>query len=138
MKLFFIGIFFALSTLTLGACTEIISGRNVSNVDGTVFYLPRIALPENAKLTVTLSDVSLKDRPAEVISSHSYITEGQQIPLPFNLNYATSDIKPGHTYSVSAKIEVGGDIIFISDMENRVITDPKNTKNIKVQLKQIN
>lgn len=135
MKKVCFGLFLVITTLVLGACTEIIKGRDMETVTGTVFYLQRIALPNTAKLTVTLSDVSIADKPAEVISQHAYITEGRQVPLPFTLNYSPTQIKKGHIYNVSAKIEINDRLIFINESVNHVITDSNNTKNIKILVK---
>ncbi|KXF79923.1 YbaY family lipoprotein [Enterovibrio coralii] len=134
MKKVFFGFFAALSLLAFTACSNFMEERDMANIQGDVYYLQRIALPDNAKLTVTLADVSLADAPMDVISSQSYITEGQQVPLPFNLSYSPSEIKPNHTYSVSAKIEVDGELMFISDTAYNVITDPNNTTNVRIQV----
>ncbi|MCC4800273.1 lipoprotein-related protein [Enterovibrio norvegicus] len=134
MKKVFFGFFAALIALAFTACSDIMAEQDMATVDGEVFYLQRIALPDNAKLTVTLADVSLADAPMEVISSQSYVTEGKQVPLPFSLSYSPSEIKPGHTYNVSARIEVNGELVFISDTAHSVINDPAATQNIKVQV----
>ena len=134
MKKVFFGFFAALIALAFTACSDIIAEQDMATVDGKVFYLQRIALPDNAKLTVTLADVSLADAPMEVISSQSYVTEGKQVPLPFSLGYSPNEIKPGHTYNVSARIEVNGELVFISDTAHHVINDPASTQNIEVQV----
>ena len=134
MKKVFFGFFAALIALAFTACSDIMAEQDMATVDGEVFYLQRIALPDNAKLTITLADVSLADAPMEVISSQSYVTEGKQVPLPFSLSYSPSEIKPGHTYNVSARIEVDGELVFISDTAHPVINDPASTQNIKVQV----
>ncbi len=123
-----------LTTFTLGACSEIIEGQNTATITGNVFYLQRIALPDTATLTVTLSDVSLADKKSEVVSQHSYITEGKQVPLPFRLNYSLSDIKKGHTYNISAKIEIKNELIFVSDTAHHLIDDPEQANNYKIKL----
>ncbi|WP_325893482.1 YbaY family lipoprotein [Grimontia sp. NTOU-MAR1] len=134
MKKAFFGFFAALTALAFTACTDIIKDQDMATVTGEVYYLQRIALPENAKLTVTLADVSLADAPMDVISSQSYMTEGRQVPLPFSLTYSPSEIKPGHTYNVSARIEVDGQLMFISDTATHVINDPAKTQNVEVQV----
>ena len=123
-----------LTTFALGGCSEIIEGQNTATITGNVFYLQRIALPDTATLTVTLSDVSLADKKSEVISQHSYITQGKQVPLPFSLNYALSDIKKGHTYNISAKVEIQNELVFVSDSAHHLIDDPKQANNYKIKL----
>lgn len=135
MKKAFLGFFAALTALAFTACSDIIKDdREMATVNGDVFYVQRIALPDNAKLTVTLADVSLADAPADVISSQSYMTEGQQVPLPFSLEYSPAEIKPGHSYNVSARIEVNGELLFISDTAYPVITDPAKTHNVSIKV----
>lgn len=134
MKRIFFGLVAVFSIVMLSACSDLMRGKDVSVITGNVFYLQRIALPDNAKLTVTLSDVSLADAPEETLSHYSYITAGQQVPLPFNLKYLPSDIKSGRTYNVSARIDVAGELIYISDMAYSVINDPAKTTNLSIQL----
>ncbi|STQ76624.1 YbaY family lipoprotein [Grimontia hollisae] len=134
MKKAFFGFFAALTALAFTACTDIIRDPDMATVTGEVYYLQRIALPDNAKLTVTLADVSRADAPMEVISSQSYMTEGRQVPLPFSLSYSPSEIKSGHTYNVSARIEIDGKLVFISDTATHVINDPAQTQDVKVKV----
>ncbi|WP_407332537.1 YbaY family lipoprotein [Enterovibrio sp. 27052020O] len=134
MKKAFYGFFLALVAVVFTACSGFTKEPDMATVNGDVYYLQRIALPDNAKLTVTLADVSHADAPMEVISSQSYMTEGQQVPLPFSLSYSPSEIKPGHTYTVSARIEVDGQLLFISDTANPVINDPAKTQNVSIQV----
>ncbi len=60
------------------------------SVTGTINIRQRIALPPDAVLTVTLSDASLADAPARVLSQKAVRTEGKQAPFNFALPY-----KPG-------------------------------------------
>lgn len=116
------------AALAISACTTIKStDSGVENVTGTVSYRERIALPDNARVTVTLADVSKVDAPAEVISSHAFLTEGQQIPFNYQLTFVRDEIQPNHTYAVSARIEADGKLLFITDTANRVITDEAKT-----------
>lgn len=131
---FMVGVVVVLSTVALSACNGLMKDKDLATVSGNVFYLQRIALPQNAKLTVTLSDVSLADAPSVVISQSSYITEGQQVPLPFILEYTPSDIQPNRTYNVSARIDIDGKMTFVSDTAYRVINDPNKTKNVKIKV----
>ena len=55
------------------------------SVTGTINIRQRIALPPDAVLTVTLSDASLADAPARVLSQKAVRTEGKQAPFNFAL-----------------------------------------------------
>jgi len=83
------------------------------SVDGEVFYLQRMALPPTATLKVTLQDVSRADAPAQTLASQSGPIKGQ-VPLPFHLTYDQKLVQPGHTYAVSARIEVDGQPLLVS------------------------
>ena len=101
-----------LMATVLAACASTPSNPPGS-VEGEVFYLQRMALPPTATLQVTLQDVSLADAPAQTLASQSGPIKGQ-VPLPFHLTYDQKQVKPGHTYSVSARIEVEGKLLMIS------------------------
>ena len=64
------------------------------SVTGTINIRQRIALPPDAVLTVTLSDASLADAPARVLSQKAVRTEGKQAPFNFALPYNPADIQP--------------------------------------------
>ncbi|OAN18553.1 lipoprotein-related protein [Photobacterium jeanii] len=121
--------------LAISACTSMLQQDNeLSYVEGTVSYRERIALPPNAKVTVTLADVSKMDVAAEVLSQQAQLTEGKQVPFTFKLGYKTSDIIENHTYAVSARIEVDGKLMFITDTMNLVITDAAKTQQLDLML----
>lgn len=101
-----------LLTMLLAACTHAPDNLRGS-LDGEVFYLQRIALPPTATLTVSLQDVSLADAPAQTLAKQSGPIQGQ-VPMPFHLTYDQKQIQQGHTYSVSARIEVDGKLLMIS------------------------
>lgn len=85
-------------------------------LDGTVAYRQRIALPPDARLKVTISDVSLMDAPATVIAETEIETAGRQVPIPFALDYDRSRIVAGRRYAVSARItDASGKLIWITD-----------------------
>ncbi len=129
------GVAIVSSVLGMMGCSDSSSTTEMATVQGEVYYLPRISLPENANVTVTLSDVSLADASAKVVSSQTFVTEGKQVPLPFELTYSPSDINTNHTYSLSAKIDVDGKMVFNSHQAYPVITDAaKTTTDVQVQV----
>ncbi|VEC96091.1 Glycoprotein-polysaccharide metabolism [Klebsiella variicola] len=76
------------------------------SVTGTINIRQRIALPPDAVLTVTLSDASLADAPARVLSQKAVRTEGKQAPFNFALPYNPADIQPNARILLSAAIAV--------------------------------
>jgi len=115
----------------LSACQSTTPGK--SSLDSEVFYLQRIALPPSATLSVSLQDVSLADAPAVVLAQQKGPIEGQ-VPLPFHLSYDPAQIKPGHRYSVSARIEVNGELMFITTENHAVQLDGNDPQPLKIRV----
>ncbi|PMY67871.1 MULTISPECIES: YbaY family lipoprotein [Pseudomonas] len=121
----------ALATL-LGACNSMQPASKAS-LDGEVFYLQRIALPPAATLSVSLQDVSLADAPAVLLAEQKGPVKGQ-VPLPFHLSYDPAQVKPGHRYSVSARIEVAGKLLFVTTEHNGVKLDGSDPQSLKIRV----
>ena len=116
----------------LSACSSApLAGK--SSLDGEVFYLQRIALPPTATLSVSLQDVSLADAPAVVLDEQHGPVKGQ-VPLPFRLSYDPTQVKPGHRYAVSARIEVDGQLMFITTEQHTVQLDGKDPQPLKIRV----
>ena len=100
-------------------------------VIGTVTYLQRIALPEDAVVEVKLSDVSLADAPSVTIGEQIIITPGQ-VPISFEVTYDPAEIDPRHTYAIQVRINDGtGELLFINTSAYNVITQG-NPSNVEV------
>ncbi|GAB2657592.1 YbaY family lipoprotein [Vibrio panuliri] len=104
------------------------------SVTGTVAYRERILLPDNAVVTVRLQDISLADAPAKLVAEQVMETEGKQVPFAFTLDYDADTILPGHTYAVSARIEVNGKLHFTTDTVYPVINDEAKTQHRDLML----
>ena len=105
----------------------------MDSVTGTLAYRERIALPDNAVVTVTLQDISLADAPAKVIANIAS-KRSCASTFEFDLAYDTNKIEARHRYSVSARIEVDGKLRFITDTSYPVITDNAQTDNVNLRL----
>jgi len=119
-------------TALLGACQTMHPAANAS-LDGEVFYLQRIALPPAATLSVSLLDVSLADAPSVTLAEQKGPVNGQ-VPLPFHLSYDPAQVKPGHSYSVSARIELDGKLLFISTERHTVQLNGKDPQPLRVRV----
>jgi putative lipoprotein len=119
-------------TALLGACQSMHPAAKTS-LDGEVFYLQRSALPPTAILSVSLQDVSLADAPARVIDEQRGPVKGQ-VPLPFHLSYDPAQIEPNHRYSINARIEVDGKLLFITTENHAVRLDGSDPQPLKVRV----
>jgi uncharacterized lipoprotein YbaY len=105
---------------------------------GTVTYLVRSALPDDAVVQVQLVDVSLADAAATVLAEQEIVTGGQQVPIPFELQYDPAVIDPRFTYAVQARIEIGGQLAFINTTMHQVLTRGNPVTNIEVVVEPVN
>jgi putative lipoprotein len=110
---------------------------NTATVTGTVTYRQRIALPPNAIVKVQLRDVSRMDAPAILIDEQTISTNGKQVPIPFTLNYNSSQIQNKYSYAVFAEIWVDGKRQWMSTTRNAVISQGKPTENVTVVVSPI-
>lgn len=101
-------------------------------VQGSVNIRQRIAVPQEAVLTVTLSDATLADAPSRVISQRAVRTEGQQAPFHFVLPYNPAEIQANARVILSAVITVNGQLMFITDTIKEVSN--RNDKQIDLLL----
>lgn len=113
---------FAAPLLAAGLLSACASQAPTASVTGEVFYLQRMALPPQAVLSVTLQDVSLADAPSIELARQQGPVNGQ-VPLPFRLDYNPQQVDPRHRYSVSARIELDGRMLFISTQHYGVKLD---------------
>ena len=121
------------TTSETNASQEVVA-ENTQVISGTVSYRERIALPENALVTVTLEDISLADAPSTVIATQEFTTDGKQVPFAFELKYDASQIKDNHRYNVRATIHVDSKLRFTTDTIAPVITDSANTESLDLRL----
>ena len=121
------------ATSETNASQEVVA-ENTQEISGTVSYRERIALPENAVVTVTLEDISLADAPSTVIATQEFTTDGKQVPFAFELSYDNNKIKANHRYNMRATIHVDGKLRFTTDTIKSVITDVENTQQADLRL----
>jgi heat shock protein HslJ/uncharacterized lipoprotein YbaY len=106
-------------------------------VTGTVTYLQRIALPEDAVVQVQIQDTSLADAPAEVIGEQIIENPGQ-VPIPYEVCYDPGLIQDNHSYSMSARITDGdGNLLWINDTVTPVITRGNPTEDEEIPVIQV-
>jgi len=57
--------------------------------------------------------------------------------LPFSLEYDPKHVQPGHRYSVSARIEVEGKLLFITTAQYVVQLDGQDQKPLRIRLDSV-
>jgi putative lipoprotein len=80
-------------------------------LSGSVTYVERIALPEDAVLHLRLIDQNAPGAPAR-IDVRAAIGAGGQVPLNFSLAFDDQIILPDHSYAIIAEILSGGRLWF--------------------------
>jgi putative lipoprotein len=103
------------------ATTGMDAAGNTAQVTGTLTYRERIALPPGAVATVWLLDTSLADAPAREIA-YQVIDDPGTPPIPFVLDYDSSEIREGMQYSVRATISHADQMLFTTDTHYPVLT----------------
>ncbi|WP_448599000.1 YbaY family lipoprotein [Thermoleptolyngbya sp.] len=118
----------------LGTQSLMVNGmtQESSVVTGTVTYLPRIALPPNALIEVSLVDVSRADAPARVLATQTIESGGRQVPFAFALPYDPAQIDNRYSYAVQARITVDGQLRFINTTRTSVITHGGPTQGVEI------
>lgn len=113
----FIPLFVALGSIV--SCAQVsevnqdVSGVENATINGVVSYRERIALPENAILTIQLQDTAKADAAATVIAEE-VMTLTSATPWDFELTYNKLALQEKGRYTLSARIEVAGQLRFIN------------------------
>lgn len=104
---------------------------------GTVSYLTRIALPDDAVVEVELRDTSDTDAPGTVIASQSIETKGQQVPISFTLEYDPAVIEARSRYVLSARITADDRLLFINTTAQPVLTGNAPATGVEVLVEPV-
>ncbi|MES2026344.1 MAG: YbaY family lipoprotein [Pseudomonadota bacterium] len=112
--------------------TAPLSGR----VSGSVIYKERIALPPDAKIVVTLEDVSFADKSSTFIAQQTLRPTGQ-VPIPFDLRYIPSAIDLRHRYVVRAVILDNQDALMWTSTESYPVLFNEPEKPLTIMLQRV-
>ncbi len=74
-----------------------------ASIAGSVTYRERMALPEDAELTVQLLDVTLEDAEAVTLAEQTQAPEGE-VPIDFALDYDAAELSTDGRYALAAEI----------------------------------
>lgn len=95
---------------------------NTSVVTGSIVYRDRMALPDDARITVSLSDVSLADAPAKILSSVTFDAEGKQVPIMYKVPYTVDQVRAADRIAITATITIDGKLVYTTTTMHEVLT----------------
>jgi len=81
------------------------------------------ALPFGSQIFISLADVSLQDTAARVLNTIT-LSGVSRFPIPFELSH--SSINPSLRYSIQARIERNGQLLYINDQYTPISNGPIN------------
>lgn len=105
------------------------------NVSGSVAYRERIALPPDAKIIVSLEDITRTGKSGSFVAQQT-IHPSTQVPIPFNLRYIPEAIDRSHRYAVTASIMDSQNGVIWSSEEAVVISFNEPEKPITLLLQR--
>ena len=112
----------ALPALLLALLALPMCGGNDGVATGKVYFGGGdIDLPEGAVVTVRLLDISYADASSITLGEHVIDAAGS-LPVKFRVSYDKSAIDDRNGYSLSARIELDGRLLYINDTVHSVLT----------------
>ena len=87
----------------------------MAEIAGSVVYRQRIALPRGAIVEVAIADISCPDPAAAILGRTEIVARGQQVPLPFRIQYDEAAVEPDHRYLAKVRVTVGGRLRWTND-----------------------
>lgn len=110
--------------------------KTMATLKTQVTYLDRSMLRPGSVLTVKLSDVSKMDVKAEVISEKTIELNGAP-PYTVSLQYDQASIKERNRYSVSARIENQGQLLYTSTTHNNPFAQPQTDNAFEIIVSKV-
>lgn len=120
------------SSLFKRDATPALSGH----LSGSVTYRERVALPPDAKVIVSLEDVSRANRTGEFVAQQT-MQPKTQVPIQFDLRYLPQAIDLDHRYAISAAIIDGRDELLWSSAEPVPVQFNEQSKPIAVVVTRV-
>ena len=93
---------------------------NEALLNGTIAYTQRMAVPRDAIVEVSLLDLTSGTTP--VVIAEQRFRAGREMPIGFDLPYASSRIGRGRVYGVRARILVDGALWLVNEQPALVLT----------------
>jgi putative lipoprotein len=122
----------ALAPLLSAIAIRVAAGAE-TRVSGTVAYRERIALPENATLTVQLVEL-IEDAVAGKTIAEQVISPAGQVPVPFGIAYDPAALAEGARLGLKARITAESAVLFENPEPQEV--DPAAPEGIELMLER--
>ena len=106
------------------------------DITGSVAYRQRLALPADAILIIRIQDVSRAGTKARQLAEQRIELGGRQVPIPFATTIDRDLIGKQAHVTVSARIERGGKLLFVSDKSYPALNNGQ-PQHVAMQLKQV-
>jgi len=124
------------ATVALAGCG---SSTNKAAVTGAIAHTHRMTLPVGYVVTVQIEDTTKADAPGKKIAEQVIKSQGEQLPMPFEIVYDPGKIDANHTYSIRVKIEDStGKMLYTNNSSVAVITNGNPTQNVDVIVVLVN
>jgi putative lipoprotein len=96
-----------------------------------------MAMPPEAVVHVQLLDMSVWDVPPPVIAEVKFPLGSRQVPVPFELKVDPLRIDFRHSYALRARIVVGDEIRFLSELPTAVRLRDNASPHVELVLMQM-
>ncbi|RTR34413.1 YbaY family lipoprotein [Shewanella atlantica] len=117
--------------LVVGALAGCATPNAGVEIQGEIWFKERIALPQEAVLTVELKDVSLMDAPAIILAQ--FERSDVSTPAPFQFLIHRDQFESGHTYAIGAKITLNDKLLFINTQAYNIDLGSSEPMSVLVQ-----
>jgi putative lipoprotein len=97
-------------------------GSGSAAVRGSLVCAGSTEVPPGATVTVQLLDVSRADAPSVTVAEQVIEHPEGGAPLSYELPYDPGAIDPGASYTVSARVTRGDELLFVTDTHNPVLS----------------
>jgi len=119
-------------TFTSAGCS---STANKAAITGVISHNHRMEIPVGYKVTILIEDITKPGVTGKRIAQKVIESQGEVLPMPFEIVYDPGQINADHTYSVKVMIEDStGGILYSNDSNVPVITHGNPTQNIEVKV----
>ena len=108
--------------LAIALAINLVACSSTGRMSGEVFWIGGdVDLPKGAVLRVALSDVSFADSSAIVVAEQ-LIEDVDSLPQQFSFSFDSGQIEQRNDYSLSARVELDGQLLYINDTVHSVLT----------------